>query len=102
MLITFISLQVIQKILEWFLSNLPDESVGSTIVEILASHAFQKKFCHTMLEHAFDNILTGEECILLSDDKHVQSSEIFNYLFIDDAIKKVTTWTTRHFFSRIQ
>ena len=89
-LIIFFSLQVIQNILEWFLGHLSDEPVGSTIVDILASNCVQKKFSQTMLEHAYDNTITGEECILLSDDKNVPLDEILNYCFIDDAIRKVT------------
>ena len=42
-----------------------------------------------MLEQAYDNKLTGEECILLENDKWVRLKEIFNYRFIKEAIHKV-------------
>ena len=83
------SFQILQNILRWFLDTLPADVVGSTIVEILGSRKFQRKLCETMLEQAFDKDLTGEECILLGDDKWVRVREIFNFKFIKEAISRV-------------
>eukprot|EP00794_Sanderia_malayensis_P000205 gene205-819_t len=68
------------------LNLVPPVISGSTFIDILNAGPLRKLFCEKLIEKAIGKDLTGEESVILDDEKWIRLSNIFKTKFLSRAI----------------